>query len=49
MRGLGKSAVVFRLVDKLSYSNERSTEFEGLNREWKYLEDENGEMVAFQV
>ena len=44
MRGLGKSKVVFRLFEKLRYSNERSTKFESLYQE--YLEEENGKMVA---
>ena len=46
MRGLGKSKVVFRLFEKLRYSNERSTKFESLYQEYKYLEKENGKMVA---
>jgi len=45
-RGLGKSKVVFHLFEKLRYSNERSTNFESLNQEYKYLEQENGKMVA---
>ena len=31
VRGLGKSMVVFRLFEKLRYSNERSTNFEEEN------------------
>ena len=49
MRGLGKSIVVFRLFEKLRYSNERSTKFESLYHEYKYLEEENGKMVALQM
>ena len=33
VRELGKSMVVFRLFEKLKYSNERSTNFESLNHE----------------
>ena len=33
VRGLGKSMVVFRLFEKLRYSNERSTKFESLCQE----------------
>ena len=33
VRGLRKSMVVFRLFEKLRYSNERSTKFESLNHE----------------
>ena len=33
VRGLGMSVVVFRLFEKLRYSNERSTKFEGLKQE----------------
>ena len=46
---LGKSMVVFRLFEKLRYSNEKSTKFESLNHEQKYLEEENGKMVALQI
>ena len=46
VRGLGKSKVVCRLFEKLRYSNERSTKFESLYQEYKYLEEENGKMVA---
>jgi len=49
VRGLGESMVVFRLFEKLRYSNERSTKFESLNQEQKYLEEENGKMVALQI
>ena len=35
--------------EKLRYSNERSTKFESLNHEWRYLEEENGKMVALQI
>ena len=49
VRGLGKSVVVFRLFDKLRYSNERSTKFESLSQEYKYSEEENGKMVALQI
>ena len=33
VRGLGKSMVVFRLFEKLRYSNERSTKFENIYQE----------------
>ena len=46
VRGLGKSKVVFRLFEKLRYSNERSAKFESLYQEYKYLEVENGKTVA---
>ena len=49
VRGLGKSMVVFRLFKKLRYSNERSTIFQSLYLEQKYLEEENGKMVALQI
>ena len=49
VRGLGKSMVVFRLFEKLRCSNERSTKFESLYHEQKYLELENGKMVALQM
>ena len=48
VRGLGKSIVVFRLFEKLRCSNERSTKFGSLNHEQKYLDEENGKMVALQ-
>ena len=41
--------VVFRLIEKLISSNERSTKFESLNQAQKYLEEENGKMVALQI
>ena len=41
--------VVFGLFKKLRYSNERSTKFESLNREYKYLEEENDKMIALQT
>ena len=41
--------VVFRLFEKLSYPNERSTKFESLNQEQKYLEEENGKIVALLI
>ena len=41
--------VVFRLFEKLRYSNERSTKFESLFQEYKYLEEKTGEMVALQI
>ena len=41
--------VAFRLLEKLRYSNERSTQFEDLYQEQKYLEEENGKMVALQL
>ena len=49
MRGLGKSVVVFRLFEKLRYSNERSTKFESLQQEKKYLEEKNGKMITLQI
>ena len=49
VRGLGKSMVIFRLFGKLRYSNERSTKFESLYQEYKYLEEGNGKMVALQI
>ena len=41
--------VVFCLFKKLTYSKERSTKFESLYQEQKYLEDKNGKMVALQI
>ena len=41
--------VVFRLFEKLRYSIEGSTKFESLYQEYKYLEEENGKMVALQI
>ena len=41
--------VVFLLSDKLGYSNERTTKFESLYQEYKYLSPENGKMVALQI
>ena len=41
--------VVFRLFEKLIYSIKRSTKFESLYQEQKYLEEENGKMVALQI
>ena len=41
--------VVFRLFEKLRYSNERLTKFESLYQEQKYLGEENGKTVAFQI
>ena len=41
--------VVFRLFEKLRCSNERSTKFERFYLEKKYLEEENGKMVALQM
>ena len=49
VRGLGKSMVVFRLFERLRYLDERSTKFESLYHEEKYLEEENGKMVALQI
>ena len=46
MRGLGKSTVVFHLPKKLRCSHERSTKFESLYQEKKYLDGENGKMVG---
>ena len=47
VRGLGKSKVVFRLFEKPRYANERSTKFESLYQEYKYLEEENGKNREF--
>ena len=41
--------VVFRLLEKLRCSNERSTKFESLYHEYKYLEEENGKMIPLQM
>ena len=41
--------VVFRLFERLRYLDERSTKFESLYHEEKYLEEENGKMVALQI
>ena len=41
--------VVFRLFEKLGWSNERSTKFGSLYHEYKYLEEENGKMVALKI
>ena len=50
VRELGKSKVVFCLFEKLRYSNKRCRiKSESLNHEWKYLEKENGKMVALQI
>ena len=40
---------VLRFFEKLRYSNERSTKFESLYKEYKYLEEINGKMVALQI
>ena len=48
-KGWGSSMAVFRLFEKLRYSDERSTKFESLNQEYKYSEEENGKMVALQI
>ena len=40
---------VFHLFEKLTYSNERSSKFESLYQEYKYLEEESGKMVALQI
>ena len=40
--------VVFGLFEKLRFSNERSTKLESLYREYKYLQEENGKMIANQ-
>jgi len=47
--GLGKSIVVFNLFEKLRYSKKRSTKFESLKQEWKYLEEDNGKIIALQI
>ena len=43
--------VVFRLFELLvlGYSNERSTKFESPYQEKKYLEEENGKMIAILI
>ena len=41
--------VIFRLLEKLRCSNERSTKFESLYLELKYLEEENDKLVALQI
>jgi len=41
--------VVFRLFEKLRYSNGRSTKFENLKQEQKYSEEESGKMIALQI
>ena len=41
--------VVFCLFEKLTCSNERSTKFESPYHGQKYLEEENGKMVALQI
>ena len=48
VRGLAKSMVVFRLLEKLRYSNETSTKFKSLYQEWKYLEEKHSKMVTVQ-
>ena len=45
----GSDIVVFRLFGKLRYSNERSSKFEITDHQWKYFEEQNGKMVAFQI
>ena len=47
--GKGSDIVVFRLFEKLRYSNERSSKFEITDHQWKYLEEEDGKMVALQI
>ena len=39
----------FPSVGKLRYSNERSTIFDSPYLEKKYLDEENGKMIAFQI
>ena len=41
--------VVFRLFEKLRYSNERSTIIDSPYLEKRCLDEENGKMVALQV
>ena len=45
----GKEYGCFCLFEKLRYSNERSTKFESLYQEQKYLEEEICKMVALQL
>ena len=40
---------IFCLFEKLSYSNERTTKFESFNRDLRFLEEENGKLVALQM
>ena len=40
--------VVFGLFEKLRFSNERSTKLESLYREYKYLQEATGKMIANQ-
>ena len=49
MRGLGKSMVVFHLFEKIRYSNERTSKVASLCQEQKYLEEENGKMIALKI
>ena len=52
VRGLGKGMVVFRLfaILKSKILKKRSTIFESLDHEQKYLEDEeSGKMAALQI
>ena len=41
--------VIFCLFEKLRYSNERTTKFESFNRELRFLEEENGKLVALEM
>ena len=41
--------VVFRLFEKLRYSNKRSSKFESLYHEEKYLEEDNGKMISPKI
>ena len=45
----GKDYGCLRLFEKLRYSNERSSKFESLCHEQKYMGEENGKMVALQI
>ena len=49
VRGLGKRMVVFRLFEKLRYSNERSTILDSPYLEKRCLDEESGKIVALQV
>ena len=45
----GKEYCCFPFFEKLRYSNKRSTIFQSLYHEQKYLEKKNGKMVALQI
>ena len=41
--------VLFCLFEKLRYSHERASAFERCKQEQKYLEEENGKVIALQI